>query len=160
VMVTGPDHPPWQGVGFATADAFLVALSRRRALVIQPWLNDVPPGEHGPDIVVPGTTVVARSINAELIRQALQHIYLHPDDKLTDNLRLPQPNRRQWNSTNADHLIREEGFFHGVDPTQLAALGNSQAAAGNGTNFSIDDLPWPIPRRVTPNRPVKWGDFE
>lgn len=155
VMTVGPDYPEWRGVGFATADAFVAALSRRHALVVRPWIDGVPPGHHGPDRKVNGTTAAARWVNQELVGQALRHIYCHPDDELVCDLHLPEPDRPQWNSANADDFVKENGFFHGVSPKAKKALAASKSQ-DDKNSFSISDVAWPIPRRVTPNRPTSW----
>ncbi|XVV02509.1 DUF4238 domain-containing protein [Actinosynnema sp. CA-248983] len=160
VLGVGADHPKWEGVGIANAAAFLLPSSRQTALVIRPRSSkDLQAGYFAPDLELAGTTLVANGINQELVAHAKLHIYMHPDDSLTDDLNLPQPNRRRWQMTNADSFINEDGPFPGAGQDQSEDTGDASPfgeQASHGDSMSIDDLPWPIPNRVTPDRPTNW----
>lgn len=147
-----PYYPAWQGIALFTADLFLVPLSRRLALTIQPRRRL--PTDVGvvPDFPVPGSTKMARSINQETVRRARRYVYHHPDDSPLEGLFLPDPEPAQPPTSNSDDLIVEEGLFHGLTDEQLQGF-----ARGPGQDkkkgMTINDLPWPIPGRKTPSRP-------
>lgn len=151
-LVMEPDYPAWQGIGLLTADLYLVPLSRRLALTIQPRRR-LPTGVGVvPDFPAPGTTKMARSINQETVRRARRYVYHHPDDSPLEGLFLPDPEPAQSPMSNIDDLIAEEGLFHGLTNEQLKAFARTPGQdEKKGT--TINDLPWPIPGRKTPSRP-------
>lgn len=72
-LVVGEDYPEGHGVGIATAELFLVPLSRRAALTIQPRdrFPSLPTGVNEvPDLENQGTTRVANTINQETVLHA------------------------------------------------------------------------------------------
>ncbi|MFD9740625.1 DUF4238 domain-containing protein [Umezawaea sp. NPDC059074] len=155
-MATRPDYPEHQGVGIFTADAFLTPLSRYAALMIKPRHKLSIQDAFVPDFEQAGTTKYARWINQELVIHAKRHIYMHPEDSLTDGLHLPQPDRPNMPEDTGGDLIREEGLFYGVSREQRAAMAKAMPRDRNRDGMSIRDLEWPIPGRVTPGRPTSW----
>ncbi|MDX8029397.1 DUF4238 domain-containing protein [Lentzea sp. BCCO 10_0856] len=149
-MTVAPDYPPEHGVGIFTADAFLVPLSRRAAVMIQP--RDRTPDANAPDFEIAGTAMVARSINQEIVRHASRSIYHHPDDSPLEGLYLPQPGRRDPNADIGSGLIKEEGLFAGLSKEQLKAFSPPSPSANDSKGMTIKDLPWPIPGRIKPER--------
>lgn len=152
-LLVEPDYPSWQGVGLVTADLFLVPLSRRLALTIQP--RHRLPTDLGvvPDFRCSGSTRWARSINQETAARARRYVYHHPDDSPLDGLLLPKPESRRPTMSNGDGLIREEGLFHGLTKEQLKAFSRMDGPDEDSKGMSINDLPWPIPGRKRPDRP-------
>ncbi|MGW7400657.1 DUF4238 domain-containing protein [Streptomyces cyaneofuscatus] len=150
-LVVAPDHPKWQGVGIATAELFLIPLSRRAALTIQPRrrFSQLPTEvERVPDFTQRGTTSIARSINQETAARARKYVYHHPDEKPLQGLYLPTPDTRDRPSiSNADGLIREEGLFSGMSDEALHALSATNIPEKDEAGMTIDDIPWPIPGR-------------
>jgi hypothetical protein len=150
-LAVAPDHPRWQGVGIATAELFLVPLSRRAALTIQPrrrfpqlptWVERVP------DFIKKGTTAIARSINQETAARARKYVYHHPGEAPLERLYLPNPETRDRPSiSNAEGLIREEGLFSGMSDEARRALSATSIPGESDRGMSIDDVPWPIPGR-------------
>lgn len=150
-LAVAPDHPRWQGVGIATAELFLVPLSRRVALTIQPqrrfpqlptWVERVP------DFARKGTTAIARSINQETAARARKYVYHHPDETPLEGLYLPNPETRDRPTiSNATGLIREEGLFSGITDEVRRALSATNIPGESDRGMSIDDIPWPIPGR-------------
>lgn len=150
-LVVAPDHPDWQGVGIATAELFLVPLSRRTALTIQPRRRFSSPSVDAssvPDFVKEGTTSIARSINQETAARARKYIYHHPEEAPLDGLYMPSPETRtKFAASNASELIREEGLFHGLTEKQLRGLEAATPPGESSRGMTIDDLPWPLPGR-------------
>lgn len=150
-LVVAPDYPEWQGVGIFTADLFLIPISRRAALTIQPRRRLQPPLDNDvqvPDFAVRGTTRIARSINQETVFGARKYVYHHPDDLSLEGIILPDPGTRIRPSMSGDSgLIREEGLFAHVPQENRRALAQVNSP-GENKGMSIDDLPWPIPGRI------------
>lgn len=150
-LAVAPDHPRWQGVGIATAELFLVPLSRRVALTIQPRRRfpQMPRGvARVPDFTKKGTTAIARSINQETAARARKYVYHHPGEAPLERLYLPNPETRDRPSiSNAEGLIREEGLFSGMSDAAKRALSATSIPGGSDGGMSIDDVPWPIPGR-------------
>ncbi|WNO64658.1 DUF4238 domain-containing protein [Streptomyces sp. AM2-3-1] len=150
-LAVAPDHPRWQGVGIATAELFLVPLSRRAALTIQPHRKfpQIPAGVRSvPDFTQKGTTAIARSINQETAARARRYIYHHPHETPLQGLYLPNPETRDHPLMgNATDLIREEGLFAGLTDEQLRGLSATSIPGEEDRGMSIDDVPWPIPGR-------------
>lgn len=150
-LIESLDHPEWQGVGIATAEIFLIPLSRRVAMTIQPrrrLSKFLAEEAKVPDFIQQGTTSIARTINQETAVRARRYVYHHPDESPLGGLYLPQPDTRgrPWMS-NATGLIREEGLFSGMTEQQLHALREARPSGQKERSMSIDDLPWPIPGR-------------
>ncbi|MFJ3499787.1 DUF4238 domain-containing protein [Streptomyces sp. NPDC090135] len=156
-LVVAPDYPAWQGVGIATADLFLVPLSRRLALTIQPRSRfpEIPEGvSYVPDFTHEGTARISKSINQETAARARRYVYHHPSDSPLDGLYLPQPETRSEPSmSDASGLIREEGLFSGMGKGIGAQVTPSKSG---GRSMTIDDLPWPIPGRQACEKPKTW----
>jgi hypothetical protein len=154
-LVTDTDHPAWREVGIATAALFLVPLSRRAALTIQPrWRFEkfgYPPidVDKVPDIQQAGTTQIALSVNQETAWRARRYIYHHPLDDPLGRLSLPdvEPDRRPQFSSSIDNMIREEGLFHGLSDQNRKLLSAMHSESESGRGMTINDLPWPIPGR-------------
>ncbi|MFC7361054.1 DUF4238 domain-containing protein [Nocardioides astragali] len=150
-LVPGDDHPEWSGVGIATAELFLIPLSRRAALTIQPHdrFPSLPPGlEKVPDFQHDGTTQVADSINQETVLGARKYVHHHPEDSPLGRLHLPDPDRSiEPSMSDASDLIREKGLFSDMTDEQREAWGRMSPASGERRGVSIKDLPWPIPGR-------------
>jgi hypothetical protein len=156
-LLVGEDHPEWEGVGIATADAFLVPLHRRAALIIQPRsrLDDYEQvvGRF-PDVRLDGSTKLSLSMNQETAARARRHIYHHPDDSPLERLYIPDPiDGTHAAVSDMSGLIREEGLFQGMTDEQRSSWANMPKGEGEG--MSLGDLPWPIPGRV---RPTRWTD--
>lgn len=153
-LVTGPDYPAWRGVGIATAELFLVPLSRRMVLTIQPRSCFERFGvrtDKVPDARFPGTTSIARSVNAETAWRAKRYVYHHPDEAPLDGVPLPTVEDAQsFTPQVGDQLIREEGLFHGLSEKDLRAMRHLGPEDGSGEGITIDDLEWPIPGRKPP----------
>jgi hypothetical protein len=152
-LLARPDREPWDSVGLLTADAFLVPLSRRTAITIQPPENLPSEGHRIRDFEHPGTTKLARSMNQHTAGHARKYVYHHPDDAPLDGLYLPDPARRQWAASGVDGMIREEGLFSGLREDQMQAMARVTPANERSDGFTINDLAWPIPGRQTPDRP-------
>lgn len=152
-LLVSSDYPSWQGIGLATADVFLVPLSRRLALTIQPRRRL--PEDRGivPDFKHTGSTRAARAINWETVVHARRYIYHHPEDSPLEGLTLPDPRLRQASMSNSDDLIREEGLFHGLTREQLQSLSRTAGPEDRSNGMSINDLPWPIPGRKKADHP-------
>ncbi|MFD6033318.1 DUF4238 domain-containing protein [Streptomyces griseoincarnatus] len=155
-LVVAPDHPDWQGVGIATAELFLVPLSRRTVLTIQPrrrLSSSSIDASLVPDFIKEGTTSIARSINQGIAARARKYIYHHPDESPLDGLYMPLPETRaRLAASNASELIREEGLFYGMTDKQLRGLGTVTPPGESDRGMTIDDLPWPFPGRRSRNR--------
>ncbi|WP_175410626.1 DUF4238 domain-containing protein [Streptomyces sp. TRM64462] len=148
-LAVAPDYPAWQGVGIFTADLFLVPLSRRHALTIQP--KNLREGMEIPDFTVSGSTKIAQSINQETAMGARKYIYQHPEESPLQGIRLPQPVMRDRpGMSNTDGLIREEGLFSGIPEASLRAMSETSPPGDRENGMTIDDLPWPIPGRRRP----------
>ena len=154
-LVVGDDHPEWSGVGIATAELFLIPLSRRAALTIQPHdrFPSLPPGlEKVPDFQHDGTTQVANSINQQTVLGARKYVYHHPEDSPLKRLHLPDPEPSIGPSmSDGSDLIREEGLFADMAEGQRKAWGRMSPPSGERRGVSIRDLPWPIPGRRQPD---------
>lgn len=153
VLITS-DHPvsvvekPGQPVGLATAEMFFAPLNRKLALTIRPRHRLPLEIRSIPDVVYPGSTLLARTFNKETAARARRYIYHHPDDSPLQELHLPAPETRLGpTASNIDGLIREEGLFHDVNNETLRALSQGARPGDRTDGVSIKDLPWPIPGR-------------
>lgn len=152
-LLVGPEHPPFYGVGIANADLFLVSMSRRVAITIQPrqrLLDAGFPDENVPDFTAPVSTKTAMSINQETAARARQYIYHHPADTPLQGLKVredcPAPGIQE---PDLDHFIRSDGIFNDAeeDHSRLPPLDG-----GDSGGFSLSDIPWPIPGRRAPTK--------
>ena len=146
VLMPDVNQPRWMGVGLATAAGWAVPLTRRLALV-----TNASPG--APDTRVYGFDMrpLARLLNQGVAAQARTSVFHHPRDApLLGGLTLPQPEATTWAGFGGDGLIREEGLFAGMSQEQLAAMSKIGGGRSDGPSCSLDDLAWPIPRRVVP----------
>lgn len=98
----------------------------------------------------------AHWINQELVRHARHHIYMHPDNLLSNNIRLPQPDRRNFDANTGGALISEDGLFHGLSEDQLNGPSEAMPPRRDEDGMTINDLKWPIPGGVTSGRPTSW----
>lgn len=164
-MSAHPASSPFDGVGWFSAGAILVPLTRHLALVIRPMEDlaenvstrfaeefgpDWPvPGsdfeDPVPDVVISGTTSIARGLNRQTISQAHIHVYTHPDDSLDSKLELPAPGRPTVRLEAADGMIREEGFW----PDGFESVGPD--LPGGSVGIRLADIPWPILGRRVPS---------
>ncbi|MFI6107851.1 DUF4238 domain-containing protein [Streptomyces sp. NPDC051310] len=158
-----PDHPKRQGAGIATAGPFLVPLSRRAALTIQPRRRfpQLTTGvERVPDFAAKGTTAIAKSINQETAARARKYVYHHPGETPLERLYLPNLETRDRPSiSNTEGLIREEGLFSGMTDEARRALSVTSIPGESDRGMSVDDIPWPIPgrRARSASRPTQAG---
>lgn len=141
------------GVGFATADVFTVALSRRFALTIQPRSRlerfTADTGSVA-DFYVAGTTASANSINQQTVREARRYVYLHPEDELDPRVQLPEPTTSsRMRGIGIDGLISEEGLGASENQPPSPTPFEDEGLEGSD-GVTLDDLPWPIPGRVRP----------
>lgn len=149
-LLVRPGHPVYDGVGLATATAFLVPLSRRLGLIVQPRHHMFPEVRHLPDFVHPGSTKMARVMNQEAAARARRYLYHHPDDAPLEGLHLPQPETENLITGVPEGLIREEGLFHGLNDSQCRALSDGPPRDRSRPGMTINDMPWPIPGRKDP----------
>lgn len=150
-LLVGPEHPPFFGVGIANAELFLVPMSRRVAITIQPRhrLLDVGfPDDNVPDFTAPVSTKAANAINQETAARVRQYIYHHPGDTPLQGLSIreggPVPGMQE---PELEHFIRPEGTFSNTPPDHRP---HPPLDDGDSDGFSLSDLPWPIPGRRTP----------
>src|SRR6266498_735330 len=105
----------------------------------------------GPEVVLPGTSDMARTFNGKTIHNARRYVYHHPDDHPLAGFDLPEPRDAELDTRGASHFVSEEGLFTHMenDPVQAEAFEKMSAAdpSRDGDGITIDDLPWPIPRR-------------
>ncbi|MCE7080700.1 DUF4238 domain-containing protein [Streptomyces sp. ST2-7A] len=150
-LVVSSDYPKWQGVGILTAGVFLVPLSRRVALAIQPrrhLASKFGDASRAPDFEVSGTTQMEKVINQETVKNSRRYIYHHPDDSPLGGLWVPQrEDRARMSFSDGGELIREEGLFSGMTEEQLRAWSGVTSREDGERGMSINDLPWPIPGR-------------
>lgn len=138
ILVPEPGHPANFGVGLANAGAYGLALSRSLGLVI------MGPNYVLPDMRVPGSTALARALNAGAILNARKAVFHHPDDAhLLDGVTL-RPRIEEIEMGGGDHFVQEQGFFAGVEPDAFDAI---RSAEGGGEGMTLADLEWPIPGR-------------
>lgn len=107
-LLVGPEHPPFFGVGIANAELFLVPMSRRVAITVQPrhrLLDAGFPDENVPDFMAPVSTKAAMAINQETAARVRQYIYHHPADTPLQGL---------W--------VREEGPAPGIQDPNLESF--------------------------------------
>ncbi len=91
---------PGLPVGTATAGGVLVALDRRLGLMMT---ND-----RLGDAEIPGSTVLANSLNQRLVREARRHIFHHPDDNPLQGLSLPPRREREVEVADPRQFLTEE----------------------------------------------------
>lgn len=151
-LLVGPEHPPFLGVGIANAELFLVPMSRRVAITIQPrqrLLDAGFPDEDVPDFTAPVSTRTANSINQETAARVRQYLYHHPADTPLKGLWTredgPAPGMQE---PELDHFIRPEGLFSNTPADHLP----SPLPGDSSDGVSLPDLPWPIPGRRPPTR--------
>lgn len=146
-MAVGADYPKFYGVGIATADLFSLPITRSIGLNIQPrrrLLEYTENVDQVPDFDVKGTDEFADSMNQQTVGQARRYVYRHPDDDISTRVRLPEPTERSRMDTRGiDGLIAEDGLFAGA----TGPLPKPLRASDEDEGVSLDDLPWPIPRR-------------
>lgn len=100
-------------VGLATADLFVVPLSRRLGLTIQPRTRleryPVDPASV-PDFAHDGTTAIARSLNQETVGRARRYVYHHPEDQPLTGLHIAEPDTpRGPQTSDTDRMVHEGG---------------------------------------------------
>jgi Protein of unknown function (DUF4238) len=140
-MFRHPTTPTHFGTGIFTAGGFGIALSRHCGLIIgaSPDL---------PDLAVPGTTVMARAINAATAANARSAIYHHPlDGHVHNQINLQSPRTYEVDPDTGSTMIAEDGIFSGVSPEALQAMSTIGHPDG-GRGMTLDDLEWPIRDRI------------
>lgn len=152
-LCVGPEHPAMLGVGIANTELFLVPMSRRVAIGIQPperllkvgFTEDQLP--QIPDFVAPPSTKLALSINQETAARVRRYLYHHPADEPLEGLWIredePAPGMRE---PDIDHFIRPEGPPANPSPVEQPRPPLLDEHEGVG----LSDLPWPIPGRRPP----------
>lgn len=156
-LLVGPEHPPFYGVGIANAELFLVPISRRIAITVQPRHRLLDAGFHDadvPDFTAPPSTKAAMSINQEIAARARQYIYHHPEDAPLQGIRGredgPAPGIQE---PDLENFIRPEGIVGNASSnTTLGHQRHPGLGVGDSDGFSLSDLPWPIPGRRRPVR--------
>lgn len=97
-LIPGSGHDPTRGVGFLTAEAVTVPLSRRNGLIMSDMetlaragvpVADVHEGKF--DTLEPGSVRLQSLINTSTISSACECVYLHPGDEGVLPERLPEP---------------------------------------------------------------------
>lgn len=137
------DYPKYLGIGLATADAYLVPVSPAHSLLIgaSPQL---------PDMRIPGTASLAKSVVQHTILNARSAVYWHPRDSAQlQAYPLPEPRLREMDDSIGDHFINERGMF--ADLTDEQRRAHARGPLGDRDeerSWSLHDLPWPIPDRV------------
>jgi hypothetical protein len=144
------DHPPFFGVGIVTSAGMVAPLSHRVGLVTSHELA----GQQ--DLVLPASTVMAKSFNGQVVGNSRRFVYHHPDDAPLAGLDLPPRREAEYEPT-PDHFIRPEGFFAGLTDEQRAAQGRIARATSEGddSGFSLNDLEWPIEGRREVRQPAR-----
>ncbi|WP_404869326.1 DUF4238 domain-containing protein [Kitasatospora griseola] len=84
VLMRHPNSSPYDGVGLATAEALVIPLDRRAALVI----NNSSTGD---DYNVSPNALLANHINQMVIFNAHRAVFHHPEDAPLDRLAMPTP---------------------------------------------------------------------
>lgn len=134
----GRDEP----IGLATAGGILVPLSRSTVLSI-----GASPGL--PDLRVPGTTVLARSTNSATANSARRAVYWSPADvEYFRAVSLPRVRGVGLASSASDYFVREDGLFANTEPDKESSA-ERLAEHESDEGFTLTDLPWPIPNRVS-----------
>lgn len=152
-LCVGSEHPKMLGVGIANTELFLVPMSRRIAIAIQPRGRLLHAGFSPdqltavPDFVAPASTKLARATNQETAARVRRYLYHHPDDDPLENIWVRDneaaPGMRE---PDIDHFIRPEGLP--VDPAPSER--HPPPLADEVDSFGLPDLPWPIPGRRPP----------
>jgi Protein of unknown function (DUF4238) len=146
-LEVGRNYPKYMGVGLATAEAFVLPLSRRVGLMMGKIYS-----EAVPELELPGTTKRAQSFVYETIRGARRYLYHHPDDDPLAGLDLPDPSSQEVGDI-GDDWIREDGLFGDLRRNPNAEkhmkTPRSTESGRSRDGMTINDLVWPIPNRRT-----------
>jgi hypothetical protein len=149
-LCVGPEHPAMLGVGIANTELFLVPMSRRIAIGIQPRERLLDAGfspeqlPQVPDFVAPPSTKLAVSINQETAARVRRYLYHHPSD---------EPLGRLWiRDDDSAPGMREPDIEHFIRPAGLPAVPSPvqrrrRPLPHEGGGVGLPDLPWPIPGR-------------
>ncbi|MFI6603526.1 DUF4238 domain-containing protein [Nonomuraea sp. NPDC050536] len=155
-LAVGPDYPEYMGVGLATAQAFVVPLSRRVGLIMREIDLD-----NSPEFALPGFTKMAKAFLRESINSARRFIYHHPKDNPLSGLALPEPQTQEINSA-GDDWVMEDGLFGNAtgDAEGSGGLHRTKSSSSFESNkgFTIKDIAWPIPHRRSNVRPHPEND--
>lgn len=151
-LLVRPEHSNFMGVGIANAEVFLVPMSRRTAITIQPRQRLIEAGfrnENVADFTAPVSTKAAMSINQETLARVRQYAYHHPEDDPLHGLWTredgPAPGIQE---PDLQRFIRPQGTT--FEPS--AARPTAPADAGrDARGVSLSDLKWPIPGRRYPS---------
>ncbi|MGP9490452.1 DUF4238 domain-containing protein [Glutamicibacter sp. 287] len=130
-------------VGTLSARILSVPLSRKLGLTV--YLDSI-----WNDRQITGDLASSRERNQLLIDNTRQTLLLHPEDSsLVDEYELPAERNFELDPSIGRALIREEGNFGDVSPEE-AHRRNLLPAIWNryGKSLTIEDIPWPISRRV------------
>lgn len=155
-LAVGADYPEYMGVGLATAQGFVVPLSRRVGLVMREINLD-----DSTEFTFPGSTKMAKAFLRESVISARRFIYHHPEDTPLSGLTLPDPQIQEISSA-GDDWVMEDGLFgnhiRDVDRTEdLQGTPPSSSFASN-EGFTIKDITWPIPHRRSNVQPRPEND--
>jgi hypothetical protein len=155
-LAVGADYPEYMGVGLATAQGFVIPLSRRVGLVMREINLD-----GSPEFTLPGSTKMAKAFLRESILSARRFIYHHPEDSPLSGIPLPDPQIQEISPVGDDWVV-ENGLFgnrtRDVDETKglQGTPPSSSFASNNG--FTIKDIAWPIPHRRSNVQPRREKD--
>lgn len=152
-LVAAADASPWQGVGYATAAAILMPLTRKLGLVMgDPMafadhvsIDRVADGEIDTELRV-GTTQMERLFNDHTVGFASKWVFLHPDDERFLPVELPEPSpvSMQMGSQEWDF----DGDPFGAHHTCVARI--DRAVANAASRRRADR--WPCSEHRVPNR--------
>ncbi|MDD2817882.1 MAG: DUF4238 domain-containing protein [Candidatus Nanopelagicales bacterium] len=146
-LVAPSDLPSFLGVGLATAEAYLLPLSRKLGLVVMPH-------EHGADVQVGGTTNLWRVFVDHTLENARGYLFHHPEDSIPPELILPQPRSLELAQLDTSIFERRISVEEIVDTSaDRAARKRMRDLTSTEPTLSGADLVWPIPGRIALERP-------
>ncbi len=121
LLVSHRDAQPWQGVGLFTAGSIWFPIDRRTALVLVQRSDER--GLDGHELQP--SAAAARRLNHNLVLNAYQRIYHHPDDTLDELLgagfEVPKPREPGYDSDHSNDLrdaLRSMAEWHFDHPDQ------------------------------------------
>lgn len=144
-LVAPQDFDGLSGFGLATADAYLVPISRRIALAVRPHRDD-------PDVRVPGSTVLWKVVTGQVLGNARKYLFHHPEDRIPDGVVVPPPRSVELSPVDASLFEPQVGWDE-LEWTKDETEARQRMDAlfePSGPTLSADDLVWPIPGRVSP----------
>jgi hypothetical protein len=139
-LVAPRDVDGLRGVGLATADAYVLPLSRRIGLVVMPH-------ERGRDLRTAGTTALWKVFIDHALGNARKYLFHHPDDIIPDGWEVPPP--RGVELAPIDSSLFEPRIpweeIEWTDEEREARRRMTSLMEPSGPTLSADDLMWPIP---------------